>query len=50
MDTKVGVIIHTKNRADYVSSAIQNVQDQTLGDFEIVIVARYCECRERTHM
>ena len=34
----MSVIIPTKNRADYVSSAIQSVLDQTFGDFEIIVV------------
>lgn len=38
MDPRVSVIIPTKNRARYVSSAIQSVLDQTFGDFEIIIV------------
>ena len=38
MDPKVSVVIPTKNRAHYVSSAIQSVLDQTFGDFEIIVV------------
>jgi len=38
MDPEVSVIIPTKNRAHYVSSAIQSVLDQTFGDFEIIVV------------
>ena len=38
MVPKVSVIIPTKNRAHYVSSAIQSVLDQTFRDFEIILV------------
>lgn len=38
MVPEVSVIIPTKNRAHYVSSAIQSVLDQTFGDFEIIVV------------
>lgn len=38
MDPKVSVVIPTKNRADYVSSAIKSVLNQTFEDLEIVVV------------
>jgi len=38
MDPKISVIIPTKNRAHYVSSAVQSVLGQTFGDFEVLIV------------
>lgn len=37
MNPKVSVIIPTKNRAHYVSSAIKSVLDQTFKDFELIV-------------
>lgn len=46
MDPRDSVITHTKNKADHVSSAIQSVLGRIVEDFEIIVVSRYCECRD----
>jgi glycosyltransferase involved in cell wall biosynthesis len=38
MSPRVSVIIPTKNRANYVSSAVRSVLDQTFGDFELIVI------------